>query len=175
MVEILTRRLRLTPLSAWDLDALREMYADPDVMLGSSGVAVARTHQETAEWLHRTLTTSSPRSGHETFRVEDSRSGLFLGRCGLRPDRDSFTTELAYAFVRQAWGRGIATESALATVRWGFAGGLTEVTSCALADNLASRRVLEKIGMRRVGEASTQTGALIRYEARSEPGQPRDD
>jgi RimJ/RimL family protein N-acetyltransferase len=43
VTEILTTRLRLTPLCADDFEELSAMYSDPEVMLGSSGAAVPRT------------------------------------------------------------------------------------------------------------------------------------
>jgi ribosomal-protein-alanine N-acetyltransferase len=162
-VGLATSRLRLTPLSSDDLEELVAMYADPEVMLGSSGAAVPRTREESQEWLDRTLLTTCVDIGHVTFRVDDRASGTFLGRCGLRPDADSPHTALAYAFVRTAWGQGIATEAARAVLDWGSAEGVTTVVGYVLAGNIASQRVLTKVGMVRTGERQTPTGALILY------------
>jgi [ribosomal protein S5]-alanine N-acetyltransferase len=163
VIEILTTRLRLTPLSSGDLEELAAMYSDPEVMLGSSGSAVPRTREESLEWLNRTLTTSCADAGRATFRVDDRASGRFLGRCGLRTDADTPATELAYAFVRSAWGQGIATEAARAVLEWGSAAGVKGVVACALATNIGSQRVLDKVGMARTGERPTATGALLLY------------
>jgi ribosomal-protein-alanine N-acetyltransferase len=168
-MQMLTARLRLRPLSWADLEALVALYSDPEVMLGSSGAAVARSPQESAEWLDRALATSVAVVGHETFRVEDRSNGVFLGRCGLRPDPNCIDTELAYAFARSAWGRGIATEAAQATIEWGAEAGLTCVLGYALASNRASQRVLEKVGMIRVGEKPTPVGSLFLYQANLAP------
>lgn len=141
------------------------MYSDPEVMLGSSGAAVPRTREESKEWLDRTLSTSCADAGRETFRVDDRASGRFLGRCGLRPDANTPETELSYAFVRSAWGRGIATEAARAVFECGSAAGVTRVVACVLASNVASRRVLEKVGMARIGGRPTLEGTLLLYAA----------
>jgi RimJ/RimL family protein N-acetyltransferase len=164
VTEILTKRLRLTPLSADDFDELAAMYSDPEVMLGSSGAAVPRTRVESMEWLTRILTSSSAGVGRQTFRVDERDTGAFLGRCGLRPDAHTLHTELAYAFVRRAWGRGVATEAAEAVLEWGCSAGVTRVVGCVLAANIASRRVLEKVGMKRVGERPIPEGTLLLYE-----------
>jgi RimJ/RimL family protein N-acetyltransferase len=161
--EILTARLRLVPLKPADLDDLARMYADPEVMLGSSGVGSVRSREDSAEWLRHTLT-SPIAPFHRTFRVEDRGDGGFLGRCGLRPESEAPETELAFAFIRAAWGRAIATEAARAILEWGITNGLQRVTSCALASNIGSQRVLEKVGMRRVGETPTAYGPLVRFE-----------
>jgi RimJ/RimL family protein N-acetyltransferase len=165
VTEILTSRLRLTPLSQGDFEELAAMYSDPEVMLGSSGDASPRTREESMEWLNRTLASSCADVGHATFRVNARDGGAFLGRCGLRPDVRTPDTELAYAFVRSAWGRGNATEAAKAVLEWGSSAGVSRVVSCVLATNIASQRVLEKVGLARIGERTTVEGALLRYEA----------
>ena len=66
--------------------------------------------------------------------------------------------EIAYAFVPSAWGLGYAGEIARALVAMGF--GLLELssmTATVLASNGASRRVLEKAGLRCAGQASSVT------------------
>jgi RimJ/RimL family protein N-acetyltransferase len=165
VTEILTTRLRLTPLSADDFEELAAMYSDPEVMLGSSGAAVPRTREESLEWLNRTLASSRADFGRETFRVDERESGAFLGRCGLRPNAHTPDTELAYAFVRSAWARGIATEAATAVLEWGSAAGVNRVVGCVLATNVASQRVLENVGMARIGERPIPEGTLLLYEA----------
>ena len=170
MTEILTTRLRLTPLSADDFEELAAMYSDPEVMLGSSGAAVPRTREESIEWLRRTLASSRADVGRQTFRVDERETGAFLGRCGLRPDTHTSDTELAYAFIRRAWGRGIATEAAKAVLEWGSSAGVTRVVGCVLATNIASQRVLENVGMVRIGERPILEGMLLLYDATSLAG-----
>jgi ribosomal-protein-alanine N-acetyltransferase len=162
-MDILTSRLRLRPLIDGDREDLVGLHRDPLVMLGSSGVATPRTRAISEEWLQRTLRLPST-DGWGTFRVEEQSTGVFLGRCGLRPEEGSSDTEIAYAFARHAWGRGIATEAATAVVRNGFDAGLDRIVACALVENPASLRVLEKMGMRRVREETSSVGWLLRFE-----------
>jgi ribosomal-protein-alanine N-acetyltransferase len=138
------------------------MYSDPEVMRGSSGIARGRTREESSLWLQHELSIAHE-PWHGTFRVEDRTEHTFVGRCGLRP-AGSTTTEIAYAFVRDAWGSGFATETARAVIDWGAQMGLTRLTACALDGNIASQRVLEKAGMRRIGDEMTLEGHVVRYE-----------
>jgi RimJ/RimL family protein N-acetyltransferase len=162
-MDILSARLRLRPLVDGDLEELVTLHLDPLVMLGSSGVATPRTRAMSEEWLRRTLALADG-DGWGAFRVEERDTGVFLGRCGLRPEEGSGDTEIAYAFARHAWGRGIATEAASAVVQHGFLAGLTRIVGCVLADNRASLRVLEKVGMHVVREETTPVGWLVRLE-----------
>lgn len=57
--------------------------------------------------------------------------------------------ELGYRLHTAAWGRGFATEGALAIVDKGFAElGVQRVVAQTMAVNAGSRRVLEKVGLR---------------------------
>jgi ribosomal-protein-alanine N-acetyltransferase len=81
--------------------------------------------------------------------VEERNEGRFLGRCGLRYFQDTPEVELSYAFGKSAWGRGIASEATAASVKFGFQQlGLERIVAIAIPENVGSRRVLEKLGMR---------------------------
>jgi len=77
--------------------------------------------------------------------------GAFVGRAGLRRVLIEGTdeVELAYAFVSEVWGCGLATEVACKLIAIGFADlQLTELVAFTLPDNAASIRVMEKAGLR---------------------------
>jgi RimJ/RimL family protein N-acetyltransferase len=61
--------------------------------------------------------------------------------------------EVGYRYRQSAWGRGIATEAATPLVQLAIAdSATTAVVACAHVDNTRSIRVLEKLGLERVGE-----------------------
>jgi RimJ/RimL family protein N-acetyltransferase len=73
----------------------------------------------------------------------------FAAEAGYRGE----DVELGYRFRRTAWGKGFATEGSRALVHEGFTVlGVACVVSAALVPNRASTRVMEKTGLRRVGE-----------------------
>ena len=76
-------------------------------------------------------------------------SGAFLGWFHFRPSRDGVPDEpeLGYRLRVAAWGKGYATEGSRALLRKGFNEfGVQRVVASALVSNIASRRVLEKLG-----------------------------
>lgn len=86
--------------------------------------------------------------------VIDRRSdGEFLGWIGLtRWNPDYRSASLGYCLGEQAWGHGYATEAAAAVLGWGFAAlPLNRVQAETDTRNLASARVLEKVGFVREG------------------------
>lgn len=77
----------------------------------------------------------------------------FIGWCGLkyRPELDEI--DLGYRLMQKAWGKGFATEAAQHSLEHGFAKlNLEIITGRAHIENLASIKVLEKIGMNFIGE-----------------------
>jgi len=77
----------------------------------------------------------------------------FIGWCGLkyRPELDEI--DLGYRLMQKAWGHGYATEAAQASLEHGFNElNLKLITGRAHIENLASIKVLEKIGMDFIGE-----------------------
>ncbi len=77
----------------------------------------------------------------------------FIGWCGLkyRPELDEI--DLGYRLMQKAWGKGFASEAAQHSLNHGFQSlDLKLITARAHIENIASIKVLEKIGMEYVGE-----------------------
>jgi len=90
--------------------------------------------------------------GFGPFAAELRRERSFIGFVGLSvPDFEtSFTpcVEIGWRLAAEHWNQGLATEGARAVLASAFdALRLDEVVSFAVPANLASRRVMEKIGM----------------------------
>jgi len=95
--------------------------------------------------------------GYTMWAVVDKATGAFIGQCGIRPVNEGFGPEndLAYHFVRAAWGKGYATEAAIAVLAHGLGQvGLDRVMAVAVPENVGSRRVMEKAGMRYEGRVN---------------------
>ena len=80
-------------------------------------------------------------------------TGRLIGNCGLRMrSPGALEGDIGYELDPTYWGQGYATEAARVMLRFGFTQfGLHRIWSWCIADNLASARVLEKIGMRQEG------------------------
>ena len=76
-----------------------------------------------------------------------------IGNCGIRrkPEQD-WEADIGFELAPEYWGRGYATEATLAMVNFGFQKlELHRISSWCIADNAASARVLEKVGLRPEG------------------------
>ena len=123
------------------------MRGDKDIMrfIGRVGavpreIAEARLHRHIECWAERQL---------GMFGVRERGKETAVGWAGLQPMDGTDEIEVGYAFSMDAWGRGYATEVSRALVRWGFESlGLQRIVAVAYAENTASRRVMDKLGMR---------------------------
>jgi ribosomal-protein-alanine N-acetyltransferase len=96
-------------------------------------------------------------NGFCLYAVELKATGEFIGFTGFSiPRFESFFTpcvEIGWRYKQSAWGKGYATEAASACLQYGFTTlGLQTVYSFTAAINLPSEKVMQKIGMAKVGE-----------------------
>ena len=89
----------------------------------------------------------------------------FIGWCGLkyRPDLDE--VDLGYRFMKEFWNNGYATESAFASIKYGFKKlGLPIITGRAESANIGSCKVLERCGMLYIGTQEVDGYTLRTYQ-----------
>ncbi len=80
-------------------------------------------------------------------------TGQLIGDVGIRRESaEAREADIGYELAPDYWGHGYATEAASAIVQFGFANlGVHRVWAWCIAENAASARVLEKLGMRQEG------------------------
>jgi RimJ/RimL family protein N-acetyltransferase len=148
--ELRTERLRLRPWRLADREPFAALNADPRVMEffpaplsraeSDAGAARIAAHFEA--------------QGFGLWAVEVIGGTPFIGYIGLAVPafRAHFTpcTEIGWRLAHDAWGHGYATEGASEVCRFAFETlGLPEIVSLTVPANTRSRRVMEKLCMRR--------------------------
>ena len=160
-----TERLRLRMLRDSDLDDLAALFADPDVMryVGNG----QPTDRAEAEKALASIISHWEREGFGRWAIEDKHTNEFLGYGGLRSL--SGTPEVVYHFARRHWGKGFATETARASLAFGFnEKGFDRIVAIAKPGNAASIHVMEKIGMRFDKQTSYYDIEVVQYSITSE-------
>jgi ribosomal-protein-alanine N-acetyltransferase len=159
-----TARLRLRPVTAEDVDALHGLFVLPDVRRFLwDDVAIERARAATVVEGSR-VSFAQRQVGLRLVHLADA--GTMIGFCGLQPWGDGAEVELLYALDPRWWGRGLATEAAVAALADGFASTrLERIYGFTDAPNVASARVMEKAGMTR-DEAAGRARGLVAYVAR---------
>ena len=163
-----TARTRLRPVSMEDVGDLHRLWTGPQVRRFFWDDEVI-PHQRAGAAV-REAVADFGRHGFGLWISERRRGGGDpRGFYGLRHLDDGPEVEILYGISPPEWGRGFATEVALAVLRYGFErAGLARVLGVADAGNLASRRVLEKISMTFQGYVVNEGRREARYEIRSE-------
>jgi RimJ/RimL family protein N-acetyltransferase len=150
MSEVETARLLLRPWQADDLAEFTRLLTDP-VVTRYIVVHTPFSPQDVAELSERTLE-QWERNGFGPWAAIENATGRWVGRMGLNelPDWPGpHKVEVGWELHREFWGRGLATEGGRAGVRYGFETvGLERIISATMAANAASRRVMEKCGLR---------------------------
>jgi ribosomal-protein-alanine N-acetyltransferase len=141
-------RFTMEPLKVSDLDSLATMWSDPEVtrFLPSRGVPIPREKVENSlasfvkHWKER---------GYGIWKIVEDESDKMLGYCGLRYLEELKEVELLYGLAKTSWGKGIATKAAKASVLYGFnVANLDRIIALALPENEASKKVIEKAGLK---------------------------
>lgn len=151
MTLVKTPRLCLRPIEEPDWEAVHRYSIDPDVIRHVAWGPNSEEHsREFVRWA-AALWRDAPHM-NEHFAVVRQDDGRLIGSCNLGLTEGDRQGEIGYAFARDAWGQGYATEAADALLRRGFGElGLHRVHATCAPENIGSIRVLEKIGMRREG------------------------
>ena len=143
-----TDRLLLRPFVESDLPSVHEYASDPSVVCFVEWGP--NTEEESAAFIRRAAAGAreEPCGNHELAVVLNSEHRL-IGGCGLRIRSAVYgEAEVGYCLNRKYWGKGYATETALALLRYGFDKlKLHRIYAVCDSENRASARVLSKIGM----------------------------
>ncbi|WP_164233682.1 GNAT family N-acetyltransferase [Microbacterium hydrocarbonoxydans] len=145
-----TDRLRFREMSTDDLDAMAALLGDPEVM---AFYPAPKTREESRAWIEGNRERYAEH-GHGLWIVE-THDGGFVGDCGItwQAVNGSPVLEVGYHVRRDLQGRGFATEAAgacLALVKQELSPTL--LTAIVHPENLASRRVAEKLGMTHIDD-----------------------
>jgi [ribosomal protein S5]-alanine N-acetyltransferase len=142
-----TNHLLATCLSTEDFDDLSAMHQDPRVMFTLGGI---RSAGQTRRYLQDNLA-HWENHGYGLWMFRAKSDHRFIGRGGLRKVTVEGNTEieLAYAVMGEFWGKGLATEMATASLNVAFQHlDFREIVAFTMPTNHASRRVMEKVGLR---------------------------
>ena len=146
MTVLQSKNLTLRPCSPDDRDDFMDLERDPAVMRFLNGGHAVDQMEGDPDSLFL-----MPRGREEhVWTARSTVGGGFIGWFCLWPNGNR-EAELGYRLRRAAWGRGLASEGARAVIHWGFSSGRYDtVVACTMAAHGASRRVLEKAGLRLV-------------------------
>ena len=170
---LLTEHLELSEPRMADAPALfHDVYGDPEVMRWVAGgplVDLAATREALA-----TFRAHQRAHGFTWWTVLERATGRVVGDAGLFSYAGTGPEiEVGYTFTRDVWGKGYATQAAIASLEVAFGPlALARVLAVVRPENGASQRVLEKAGMRRDGHTDYRGAEHLRFVAERDAWRP---
>ena len=162
MLRIETHRLRLRRFTSDDLNKLCAIHSDPDVMR-----YMGKGRPESVDQVQATLNkflAHWEQYGFGRWAVTDKASDELIGWCGLSHLENTDDVEIGYGIAKSSWGKGLTSESGAAVIKWGFEDlGLDRIVGVAWPDNIASRRVMERLGLKFVKMARMYNAEVVYY------------
>lgn len=141
-----TARLTLRPFAEADVDPLHRILQEEGILRYFP--KPEPPERERVERLIAHHLAHWQEHGYGRWAVEPRAESRLIGWCGLEYLPETGETEVGYLLSKAFWGRGLATEGARASVQYGFEHlGLETIVGITHPDNIASQRVLEKLGL----------------------------
>lgn len=170
---LVTARLQLRPFVEADAEALWPYVSDPELPRMMSWTAHTDLSQTVGfiRYLHDGFATGTAVGW---AIVHEGRVAGCISLEGIRYELRAWRVdraELGYWISPTLWNRGLMTEAGQAVIRFGFESlGLHKITVECIADNIGSRRVIEKLNFRLVGRRELdvwrhdQWWSVLQYE-----------
>lgn len=140
-----TERLLLRPFKMGDEEGVLEFCSNP-LAQQHTGDIVRETLEEAIGLIKNVWLKDYANYGYGRFAVIHKADNKIIGFNGLKYLSDCGLTDLGYRFLPEYWGKGIATESSKAILKYGFnALNLKEIYGFVYPENPASAKVMQKL------------------------------
>jgi ribosomal-protein-alanine N-acetyltransferase len=147
-IHIETERLIMRNLTEQDAQGLFELDSEPKVhtYLGNKPIKTLNEAEKIISFIKEQYT----KNGIGRWAVIENKSGDFIGWSGFKLITNVINNraqyyDLGYRFIKKSWGKGYATETAIASLDFGFNQlNQKEIYAMAHIENLASDRILQK-------------------------------
>ncbi|MFA6261963.1 MAG: GNAT family protein [Bacteroidia bacterium] len=152
-MELKTERLKLRELLLADLKKIHELHSSPETdKFNTLGIpdTIEVTHQLISEW----LATQDELPRRKFVFCAENIEKEFIGLIGLNIGKPTYrNAEVWFKFHPKFWNQGFATEAVNRILQFSFTVlNLHRIEAGCAVENLASKRVLEKVGMIKEGQ-----------------------
>jgi ribosomal-protein-alanine N-acetyltransferase len=141
-----TPRLFLRKFTEADAPLVYQLNSDAEVLKYLHGPALE--NEEQAKKIINEIILPQYMLNLGRWAIHTKTDYEFIGWCGLKNIPETGIIDLGYRLLKNAWGNGYATEAAQYTVIYGLRNlKIKTITGIAHVDNIASIKILKKIGM----------------------------
>lgn len=165
-VLIETPRLYMREFTMDDALAVHEFGSNEEVTRYTGDAGSVESLQDAKKIIEKVWLAEYKKYGYARYALVHKSDDRVIGFCGLKFEEEMGLPDIGYRMLPEYWGRGLATEAARATLEYARTElGLGRIVGLAVVENVASNRVLEKIGMRIVATFEEDGFTINRYES----------
>lgn len=158
-----TERLVVREFRLDDVEAFFELCTNPDVIRYTGDRGVANLEQARG-YLANYPMADYRKHGFGRWACVLKSNGLVIGFAGLKWLDELQDVDIGYRFLPAYWGIGLATEASRPVIEYGFTRcKLPHILGLVDPENVASVRVLEKLGMRFIEMIDYQSFPVAKY------------
>ncbi len=160
--EIETCRLQLRHFTPNDADDLYRIYSQPDLFKYMSNDKPLLWEQARA--VINSLTENWQQHQFGVWAVVYKNHQELIGHCGFKFLENTKEIQIGYILLKSYWNMGLGTEAAKASLEYAFEiANLERIVAVAKPENIASRRVMEKVGMKYEKDAYYYNNEVVYY------------
>jgi ribosomal-protein-alanine N-acetyltransferase len=164
--EIETNRLLLRHFTPNDIEELYQIYSNPELfkyMVNEISSDKFLLWKQTIAIIN-SIMLNWQKYHFGVWAIVDKKHQNLIGHCGFKFLENTTEVQIGYLLKKSYWGKGLATEAASAALKYGFEiAHLEKVVAVAKPDNIASRRVMEKLGMNYEKDAYFYKNHVVYY------------
>ncbi len=161
-MNIETRRLLLRHFTPNDGDELYHIYSNLDLFQYMS-IEKPLLRDQTRLLIYEFIE-SWQQHNFGVWAVIDKKHNKLIGHCGFKFLENTREIQMGYLLLKPYWGRGLGTEAAEAALKYGFeVAKFKRIVAIAKPENVASRRVMEKVGMKYEKNAYYYNNNVVYY------------
>lgn len=147
-----TERLSLRRFIDSDAAAFFRLNSEPDIVRFTARKPLASVAEAKAV-LASAAFRADEQIGLGRFACVEKATGQVIGLVGLKPPTELAHVDMGFRFLKEVWGQGYATEAAAGIIRYAKETLMVErVIATVFPENIASIRVLEKLGLTLTGK-----------------------
>jgi len=163
MILIETARLQMREFTPDDLDAVYEFAANSDVSKYTGDAGRVKNRDDAATIIKDVWMADYAQYGYGRYALIHKSDNKVIGFCGVKFEKKLNGTDLGYRLLPGYWGKGLAFEAATAMMDYAQKElGLTRILADAVDENVASNKILVRLGFNKV-KSVTELGVTSHY------------
>jgi ribosomal-protein-alanine N-acetyltransferase len=156
-----TERLTVRQYTSDDLQDFFRINSDEDVV---RYIRKPKTFEETKQFLEETLEYYHKFPHLGRWAAHEKSKGTFVGSAAIIPIPNTEDLQIGYAFLKEHWGKGYATELAAKGVEYAIANNIDPLYGVTESENVASQKVLLRVGFEFLKEEMEGEKMLYKYK-----------